>query len=762
MRDRISTAVRLIIPPFAIFAILLLAASSPTGAAPIIGPIINPGNGHTYYLLEPKSWSASEAEAQQLGGHLVTINDASENEFVRSTFGPSSSQDFLWIGFTDAAVEGTFVWASGLTPTYSNWSWGEPNNYGGNENYALMASSSGSWNDIIDDPNVFTYGYLVANGVVEVPPPSVLDQQNLTSNAGRVVSGFFTASGYGLDGAQTFTAGATGRLAQIDLPIWRSSGASPLVIDIRTATSGVPSENDAVVLARVSVPALSVPATQPATVNAWLHIDLSAFNVRLTAGTQYAIVAMSNDSAGGTTQYFWAVDTSAPYTAGNSFIRGSNATNVPILTTWTLANGDLDFRVLIAAPVANAGPDQSVSEGTSVTLDASGSVAGAGATYNWTQSAGSSVTLNLTDPIRPTFTAPSVPAGGATVTFNLTVTDGSLTSLPDAININVTNINNPPVADAGSDQTVAEGSGVILNGANSYDPDAESLLYSWVQTGGPLVSLIASDSATPKFFAPSVGIAGATLTFKLTVSDGIDSSSDSVDIVVENVNHPPLADAGPDQTKDEGTLVTLDGTASSDPDGDVISYSWIQISGPTVTLSDPNSATPGFTAPLVGAGGATLVFRLTVSDGMVSSPQIAEVAITIVDVNDPPSCSLAQSTAAILWPPNHKLVPVAISNVSDPNNDHVAITITSVTQDEPVNGLGDGDTSPDAVLQGDKVLLRVERAGLGDGRVYRVNFTATDGQGGNCDGSVSVSVPRDMKPGNSAIDSGQIFNSTQP
>ena len=85
-----------------------------------------------------------------------------------------------------------------------------------------------------------------------------------------------------------------------------------------------------------------------------------------------------------------------------------------------------------------------------------------------------------------------------------------------------------------------------------------------------------------------------------------------------------------------------------------------------------------------------------------------------------------------------------------------------MTQDEPVNGRDDGDTSPDAVLQGDKVLLRIERGGNGNGRVYRVNFSANDGQGGVCNGSVNVTVPKSMQSGNTAVDDGQIYNSTLP
>lgn len=72
--------------------------------------------------------------------------------------------------------------------------------------------------------------------------------------------------------------------------------------------------------------------------------------------------------------------------------------------------------------------------------------------------------------------------------------------------------------------------------------------------------------------------------------------------------------------------------------------------------------------------------------------------------------------------PNHKLVPVGIVGVTDPDNDQVTLTVTGVTQNKPVNGLGDGDTSPDAVIQGSNVLLRAERAGNGNGRVYRVTI----------------------------------------
>ena len=129
----------------------------------------------------------------------------------------------------------------------------------------------------------------------------------------------------------------------------------------------------------------------------------------------------------------------------------------------------------------------------------------------------------------------------------------------------------------------------------------------------------------------------------------------------------------------------------------------------------------------------------------------------------PPQCELPRASVPLLWPPDHKLIPVGIVGVTDPNNDAVTLTVTGVTQDEPLNGLGDGDTSPDAVLHGTEVLLRAERAGAGNGRVYRLSFTADDGLiiGGQCTGSVIVCVPHDRKT-STCVHDGLLFDSLTP
>lgn len=133
--------------------------------------------------------------------------------------------------------------------------------------------------------------------------------------------------------------------------------------------------------------------------------------------------------------------------------------------------------------------------------------------------------------------------------------------------------------------------------------------------------------------------------------------------------------------------------------------------------------------------------------------------INFASVNRLPDCSSAQADPASLWPPDHRLVPISIVGVTDPDGDPVAVRVVSVVQDEPVNGPADGDTGPDAVMMGSGVSLRADRSGAGNGRVYTLVFMADDGRGGVCSGSVKVCVPHDRSPRHACVDDGGEFNS---
>jgi hypothetical protein len=136
-------------------------------------------------------------------------------------------------------------------------------------------------------------------------------------------------------------------------------------------------------------------------------------------------------------------------------------------------------------------------------------------------------------------------------------------------------------------------------------------------------------------------------------------------------------------------------------------------------------------------------------------------SFTGVIPNPPPDCSAVSTDEAVLWPPNHKMRLVSVSGATDPDGEAVTTTITGVTQDEAVDGLGDGDTAPDAAVgtSSNSVYLRAERSGPGDGRVYRIAYTATDEAGGTCSGVVTVGGPHDQSAKGAPVDSGLTINS---
>lgn len=160
---------------FALLSLTLLFLTSIGRGAVIPGSeTVNPANGHTYYLLSTATWMDSEAEAVSLGGHLVTINDAAEQEWVFDTFGNFNSIGrTLWLGLYQepGSIEPDqgWNWISGEPVTYTNWETGSPDNFEGNQHFAYMYyQGDGTWDDGRND-NAFFFNPSGA-GVVEVVP----------------------------------------------------------------------------------------------------------------------------------------------------------------------------------------------------------------------------------------------------------------------------------------------------------------------------------------------------------------------------------------------------------------------------------------------------------------------------------------------------------------------------------------------------------------------------------------------------------------
>ena len=333
-----------------------------------------------------------------------------------------------------------------------------------------------------------------------------------------------------------------------------------------------------------------------------------------------------------------------------------------------------------SAPVANAGSDQSVNEGTQVTLDGSMSndPDGDPITYKWTAPEG--ITLSSTTVAKPTFVAPEV-STDTPFTFSLVVNDGKADSPADQVVITVKHVNKPPVANAGPDQTVNEGSQVTLDGSGSSDPDGDALTYKWTAPAG--ITLSSTTVGKPTFVAPEV-TQDTPYTLTLVVNDGkVDSSPDQVVITVKHVNKPPVANAGPDQTVNEGSQVTLDGSSSSDPDGDLITYKWTAPAG--ITLSSTTVAKPTFVAPEVSMD-TPYTISLVVNDGKADS-QADQVVITVKHVNKPPVANAGPDQTVT----NGTTVSLDGSNSSDPDGDALTykwtapagITLSSTTVAKP-------------------------------------------------------------------------------
>jgi len=321
--------------------------------------------------------------------------------------------------------------------------------------------------------------------------------------------------------------------------------------------------------------------------------------------------------------------------------------------------------------------------GSTVTLDGSASTNPSGTgtlTYSWAftqRPAGSNATLTNPTSVKPTFV---IDAPGNYV-IALTVSNGTASSTSS---VTVSTSNTKPVANAGPNQTVNIGSTVVLNGSGSSDVDGNPLTYAWTLTSKPTGSsavLSGANTVSPTFVADRRG----SYTAQLIVNDGtVDSNASTVTITVQG-NTAPVANAGPNQSVNIGSLVQLNGSASTDADGDPLTYRWSLItvpSGSAATLSSTTTVNPTFTADKAG----TYVAQLIVNDGTVDSAP-ATVTITTNAPNAPtanagPNQTVARNTVVTLngsgTDPQNLPLTFQWSLISKPTNSAATLSSTTI------------------------------------------------------------------------------------
>ncbi|HYG40641.1 MAG TPA: PKD domain-containing protein [Cytophagales bacterium] len=285
-------------------------------------------------------------------------------------------------------------------------------------------------------------------------------------------------------------------------------------------------------------------------------------------------------------------------------------------------------------PIAQAGEDRSAKAGELILLDANNSSDKENdlLSFQWvvvTQPTGSKADIVNPDSVK----ARIIPDLEGVYMVRLLVSD-QIDISRDSIVITILKGNGAPVANAGSDQSVEVGAEVVLDGSNSSDPDGDNLTFLWSFISKPAQSgagFIKADSIKTDFTPDLPG----GYQIQLSVSDGTNTSLDTVVVTANLDNQPPVADAGIDQSVDIGANIVLNGNGSSDPDEDPITYHWTFESKPpgsSATLSDTHKSDPNFTLDKIGK----YVLILEVSDGNLTSTDKVEITtkpITIAGIN---------------------------------------------------------------------------------------------------------------------------------
>lgn len=388
--------------------------------------------------------------------------------------------------------------------------------------------------------------------------------------------------------------------------------------------------------------------------------------------------------------------------------------------TSTTANTTVTATVGNAAPVANAGPLQNVIVGNTVTLDGRDS-ADANRdplSFAWTllsRPADSVATLTSSNTPKPTFVADKP----GTYVAGLVVNDGFLSSAIHAVTITATIANAAPVAVAGPDQNVIAGTPITLDGSSSTDANRDILTFKWTLVSKPASStatLSSITSAKPTFTADAAGVYVASL----TVHDGqLESAVSVVSINATVANAAPVAAAGASQNVVAGTVVTLDGSSSSDANRDELTFLWALISKPTgsaATLSATTSAKPTLTTDLPGTYMATLI----VNDGKVDS-QTAVTTVNAAQVNSPPIANAGTNQNVVTG----TTVTLNGSGSTDANHDALTYKWTLISKPANSNATLSSATNISPAFTADVAGAYVATLLVNDGKVDSTSAAVT-------------------------------------
>ena len=298
--------------------------------------------------------------------------------------------------------------------------------------------------------------------------------------------------------------------------------------------------------------------------------------------------------------------------------------------------------------------------------------------------------------------------------------------------------NSPPYANAGPDQTVDKNTNVTLRGSLSSDKDLNNkLTYDWSQTKGMSIMLKNNHTSNPSFIVPTLTKNNTQFEFLLTVTDNENASdSDTVRIMTVVRNNAPVANAGIDQVV-SGRIVLLNGTASSDPDDDQLTYSWNQSAGPDSRLLNTNSPYPTLLISSIPKSDKpiSLVFALTVDDGQISSKPDNVTITTIFPIGQN-----ASTTNQTLAPPT---VNQTIPRSTAFNHTSASPTTINKTSSAPTSEV----SVPKAKLLPKSLQIEITTPTEGDKvSVANLQITGTSSDNDQTDCQVSVHTDNDLLP----------------